>query len=99
MSESGILRHHEVTPSCPLPGAKGSCRKHRLRSESDPERTQQLFSAIARTDGNSQSIISPRSPLPMSVSLGSNRLKALPRFQCGFWFSFTSRSYSSASSR
>jgi hypothetical protein len=34
-----LLRHHEVTPSCPLPGVKRSCRKHRLRSESDPERS------------------------------------------------------------
>jgi ABC-type transporter Mla subunit MlaD len=31
--------------------------------------------------------------------VASARLKALPRVQCGFWFSFTSRSYSSASSR
>src|SRR5215813_4615315 len=34
-----LLRHHEATPSCPLPGVKRSCRKHRLRSECDPTRT------------------------------------------------------------
>ena len=34
-----LLRHHEATPSCLLPGVKRSCRKHRLRSESDPKQT------------------------------------------------------------
>ena len=34
-SPVALLRHHEATPSCPLLGAKRSCRKHRLRSESD----------------------------------------------------------------
>jgi hypothetical protein len=34
-----LLGHHEVPPSCPLPGVKRSCREHRLRSESDPKLT------------------------------------------------------------
>src|SRR5262245_24888889 len=33
-----LLRHHEARPSCPLPAVKRSCRKHRLRSESDHSR-------------------------------------------------------------
>ena len=31
-----LVRHHEMTPSYPLPGVKRSCCKHPLRSESDP---------------------------------------------------------------
>src|SRR5262252_79407 len=33
-----LLRHHGSNPPMPLPGAKRSCHKHRLRSEPDPER-------------------------------------------------------------
>src|SRR5262245_27692055 len=30
-----LLRHHQASPACLLSGLKQSCRKHRLRSESD----------------------------------------------------------------
>src|SRR5262245_7623884 len=42
--ELALLRHQEAIPSCPLPGMKRACRKHRLRSESD------LRCAAARLD-------------------------------------------------
>src|SRR5262245_54802222 len=31
-----LMRHHKASPSCLLLGVKRSCRKHRLRSGSDP---------------------------------------------------------------
>src|SRR5262245_24479642 len=34
-----LLRHHEATSSGPLSRVKRSCRKHRLRSEFDPQAT------------------------------------------------------------
>jgi hypothetical protein len=57
-TKSALLRHQKTSPACLLSGAKRSCRKHRLKSESDPNRTLGAILALMYQQGSGV----PRTP-------------------------------------
>src|SRR5215510_12133695 len=72
------MRHQKAAPACPLPGVQRSCRKHRLRSESDPKRSSSLFADVGGAEAHSGLILAARITLPhFSVSSAINLPKSL----------------------